>query len=344
MAMQRTKSQFARVMALDRLIRDGKFPNCLTFAADYEVSQKTVQRDVDFLRDQCDAPIGYDRNRKGFFYTDPSYLLPSVSMSEGELLAVLLAARTMEQYRGTPVAGQLGKVFAKLAEMLPDKVSVGPEMLHARFTFRGPPAKPVDAAVWAAVVRGLMDQRSLAIRYRPFGVEKADAGKESRVNPYHVANLQGEWYLFGAHAGHDDVRQFSMARIEKAALTRDAFTMPADFDATKMLGGTFGRYASGETRTVRLLFAKDVAGWVTEREWHPQQVVRRRRGGSVELTFPAKGLFEVQRWVLSWGRGVSVLGPTELKKAVSDEIRAMAARQTEDERPFLTGLRSRENP
>lgn len=120
--------------------------------------------------------------------------------------------------------------------------------------------------------------------------------------------------------------------------------MPADFDAAKMLAGTFGRYAGGETRTVRLLFSKDVAGWVTEREWHPEQSLRHRRGGQIELTFPAKGMFEVQRWVLSWGREVSVLGPTELQKAVSDEILAMAARQTEDARHFLAGLRYRVNP
>jgi hypothetical protein len=51
--------------------------------------------------------------------------------------------------------------------------------------------------------------------YRPFDKARADKGKESRLNPYHIANLQGEWYVFGVHAGHTDVRQFAMARIEQ---------------------------------------------------------------------------------------------------------------------------------
>ena len=67
--MKRTKSQYTRVLALDRKIRAGEYPNCLNFAADYEISQKTAQRDIDFLRDECGAPIAYDRVRKGF-YTD----------------------------------------------------------------------------------------------------------------------------------------------------------------------------------------------------------------------------------------------------------------------------------
>jgi predicted DNA-binding transcriptional regulator YafY len=52
--------------------------------------------------------------------------------------------------------------------------------------------------------------------------------------------------------------------------------------------------------------------------------VVRRRNGDIELSFPAKGLFEVQRWVLSWGRHVRVLAPTELRENVQEEIRLMA--------------------
>jgi predicted DNA-binding transcriptional regulator YafY len=71
------------------------------------------------------------------------------------------------------------------------------------------------------------------------------------------------------------------------------------------------------------LFDKEIADWVTEREWNPDQKVVRRRNGDIELSFPAKGLFEVQRWVLSWGRHVRVLAPTELRENVQEEIRLM---------------------
>ena len=147
MPVKRTKSQYARLMELDRKIRDGGYPNCLTFAESWGVSQKTVQRDIDFLRDQCGAPIAYERERKGFYYEDKSWWLPSVTLSEGELMGVLLAARVAEQYRGSPVAKQIERTFAKLVEMLPTKVSVNPALLYDRFTFTAPPAKPIDEKV-----------------------------------------------------------------------------------------------------------------------------------------------------------------------------------------------------
>jgi Ankyrin repeats (3 copies) len=71
--MNRTKPQLHRLLALDRLIRSGKYPNALTFARKWEVSQKTVQRDIEFLRDMLGGPLEYDRVRKGYYYSDPQW-------------------------------------------------------------------------------------------------------------------------------------------------------------------------------------------------------------------------------------------------------------------------------
>ncbi len=338
--MKRSKSQFRRLTELVEMIRSGRPSiNCLTLAAEWELSQKTIQRDIDFLRDQMKAPIEYDRERKSFCFTEPTWSMPAILVSEGEILAVMLGARVLEQYRGTPIARQLGQIFDKLADLLPDKVRIRPENLFNRFSFRGPPAKPVTPENWTAVIRALCDQRTLRMRYRTAETTATDAGKESRVNPYHVANLQGEWYLFGVHAGHTDVRQFSMARIERASVTGDSFQVPADFGAEELMTATFGRF-SGENKShlVRLLFSKDVARWVEEREWNPRQIIRRRRCGEIELSFPAKGLYEVQRWVLSWGPHVRVLAPRALCASVREEIRSMARQMQANGMPRIRSV------
>lgn len=320
--MERSKTQFSRLLELDRRIRNGDYPNCLTFSAEWEVTQKTAQRDIDYLRDQLGAPIEYDRIKKGYYYTDLHWFLPSVSMSEGELIALLLASRSIEQYKGTPVARELEKVFRKLAELLPDKLSIRPELIFTRFSFRTPPAKPISESVWAVLVRGLLNQRSVKIEYQAF---EAKNPRNWTIHPYHIANLQGEWYLFGATPDDKEVLQFSMARIHKATLTEQRFDMPQDFDSDKLLANVFGRYAVGsEEMNVRLLFDREVADWITERQWHPQQKVIKRKNGGIELSFEARGLLEVQRWVLAWGGDVRVLAPRELKKAVKLEVEKLS--------------------
>ncbi len=327
--MKRSKAQHARLIELHRMIREEEYPNCLTFAREWEISQKTVQRDIDYLRDQLGAPLAYDRRAKGFYYTEESWMLPSVVLSEGELLAVMLGSRALAQYRGTPAEAVLRRVFDKLVDILPESLSLNPVMLFTEFSFQSPPAKPVDPQIWLTVVRSLISRTTVEIVYRRFDRQAADPGRSSRLNPYHIANLQGEWYVFGVNDGHDDIRQFAMPRIEKAAGTTDRYRIPAGFDPEAMLAAAFGRFVlGGDTHMVKLLFTPDVADWVTERQWHPKQTLKLRRDGTVELSFPAKGLFEVQRWVLSWGRQVTVLAPQELRDGVQEEIKAMASGST----------------
>ncbi len=326
--MNRNKSQIARLTELDRQIRSKRYPNCITFAEKWGVSQKTIQRDIDFLRDQNGAPIEYNREHKGYYYTDHSWTLPAVIMSEGELYALLVAAKSLEQYEGTPIAAHLKRIHAKLADLLPDKITIKPEYLFSRFSFRGPPVHPVDENIWRIVVSGLLEQRVLHFVYRPFD-DTIKRGKVSHICPYHIASLQGEWYVFGVHEGYDDIRQFAMTRIVKARPTERMFTVPLAFNPEAMLGKVFGRYVgNNETpHEVRLRFNKEIAAWIIDRQWHPLQKLVRKKNGDVELTFPAASLFEVQRWVLSWGRWVSVLGPRELAKDVANEIKMMKANQ-----------------
>ena len=60
-----------RMCALRKLIAEGKHPNCRTMAEKLEVSPKTVQRDLDFMRDRMGLPIAYDQAKFGFAFTAP---------------------------------------------------------------------------------------------------------------------------------------------------------------------------------------------------------------------------------------------------------------------------------
>jgi predicted DNA-binding transcriptional regulator YafY len=153
---------------------------------------------------------------------------------------------------------------------------------------------------------------------------EADEPKDRTIDPYHIANLAGEWYVFANCRLSGQVIQFAIPRIMKARLLEETFSMPAGFDPGRLLATTFGRFAIGDTvYGVRLLFDKEVVPWVLERQWHAGQKIRRHSNGDVELSFRATGLIEVFHWVMAWGHNCLVLAPTELRKWVKDEVRLM---------------------
>ena len=52
-----------RMMRIHTAIASGKHPNASFLSREFEVSTKTIQRDIDLLRDFFGYPLEYDRNK-----------------------------------------------------------------------------------------------------------------------------------------------------------------------------------------------------------------------------------------------------------------------------------------
>jgi len=113
-----------RMMRIHSAINSGRLPNATKLASEMEVSTKTIQRDVEFMRDRMGLPIDYDAQRYGYFYTEPVDGFPSLQITEGELVALVVAEKALQQYRGTPFEKRLLTAFKKLERSLPDTVSL----------------------------------------------------------------------------------------------------------------------------------------------------------------------------------------------------------------------------
>ena len=108
-AEQFSRPPLARMMQLHAQLQARKFPNCRKLAHELEVSAKTIQRDIEFMRYQLGLPIEYDQLHFGFVYTEPVTSFPSIQVSEGEIVALFVAQKALQQYRGTPFRGAVAR-------------------------------------------------------------------------------------------------------------------------------------------------------------------------------------------------------------------------------------------
>lgn len=319
-----TRPPLHRLLVIDRMIRDGSFPNARSAAGALEVHPRTIHRDLDFLRTFWGAPLAYSPERHGFYYHDPDYALPMARLSEGELVALFLAERLLQQYHGTPYAGALASLFHKLAGQLGGALTVDLNHLRDSYSFRQVVPSEADVAVFGGLARAVQECRQLELVYWT-----ASRNQTTRrvVDPYHLASVSGEWYLVAYCHLREEVRMFVPARIQSLRETGRVFERPADFSIAGYLDGTF-RVVRGEgpPRRVRLQFSPEAARYVREKVWHPSQQLRERKDGSLTLTLKVTHLLEVKRWALSWGAECEVLEPEELRAEMREELRRMAER------------------
>src|ERR1019366_7610218 len=122
---------------------------------------------------------------------------------------------------------------------------------------------------------------------------------EKRIlDAYHLANINGEWYLFAYDHARKDLRTFVPARIQSATPTGKTFERSQKFSLEKRLRDSFGVHSGEGKFDVVIRFAPRAADYIREKKWHESQSVRDFKNGALELTMKLSSLAEVQRWVL----------------------------------------------
>ena len=87
-----------RMMKIHQAIQSGEFPNTTKLAEQLEVSTKSIQRDIEFMRDRFELPLEYNKARNGYFYSQEVSAFPTLQITEGELFALLVAEKALQQY------------------------------------------------------------------------------------------------------------------------------------------------------------------------------------------------------------------------------------------------------
>src|SRR5690554_702115 len=139
-------------------IKSGKCPNTRELAQALEVSSRTIERDIAYLRDMFQAPLHFDPKRRGYIYTEPSFEIPPLELQEGEVAALAVAARLLAQDLQTPIAPVAERALQRLIALLPGKVMIAPNQLEAALSFA-----PNTGAAAAELVRERFDQLMTAI-------------------------------------------------------------------------------------------------------------------------------------------------------------------------------------
>jgi len=318
-----TKPLLRRLVTLDQLIRSGMYPNANSAARCLEVSPRTIHRDLDFLRDTWKAPLEFSPKHNGYYYTDPDYALPTLRLTEGELLALFLSERLVNSLHRVPFGAELAAIVQKLALRLPDEISIDLNHLSAAFSIKPAASSSLDEEQFRRLAHAVRAGRQFRLTY---WTASRDETLQRVVDPYHLASIDGEWYLIGYCHLRQEVRSFAVGRIRGLKETGVNCQRPAEFEINEYLDTAFRAFrGQGKPQGVRLHFFEPAARYVRERTWHPSQHIDEQPDGSLILTLSLSHLLEVKRWVLSWGSGCRVLEPEELRSEVAAEVMALRA-------------------
>ena len=313
-------------MEIHKIIRAGRYPNCSSMAKAIEVTPKTIQRDVSFMRDQLGMPLEYHPIKHGYYYTQEVHEFPMLHLSRNDLVALFLARHALEPLRGTRLERMLADSFSKIAGACPGEVSIQWTELDEAFSVKASGVLLADVTLFGDLLDAVMACREVSFDYHKLTGSKPE---HRTVQPYHVGQIEHGWYLLAYDPGRKGMRTFALQRVTNLQVLKTKFVRDPRFNARDHLGGGFGvwSYAGEEKRKheVHIRFEGYAARIVAERQWHSTQAIRKLKadGSVIEFQADLSGVEEITRWVLSWGSKAQVLGPPELLKRVREELEGM---------------------
>lgn len=319
MATREEKFKTHRLILIDKSIRNNEYPSIKYMMDIHGVSERTIKRDIEFLRDRYDAPIEYDKERKGYYYTDSTFMIQNVLLTEGDLFTVSTIMPLMEQYKNTPLENSFKNIMEKISDMLPDQVNVNTSFLNEDVKFISDPLPKIDTIVFDTIFKSIKLKETIEFEYR--SIAKTEYTNK-KLNCYKVICQKGNWYVVGFSHITKEVRIYALSRIQNIKILNEKFEIPKSFNLSKYVDLSFGIWANKENPIeYELLFTSEINTYILEREWHSNQVIKQNEDGSVLLKFKSNQKQQVLSWVLSFGKNVTVLNPPELIEKVKEELK-----------------------
>ncbi|MBI5599479.1 MAG: transcriptional regulator [Deltaproteobacteria bacterium] len=316
-------NKLRRLLSILRKIDNRERCTPQTLSEKFDTTERNIYRDMNDL-DAAGFPILFDKEFNGYRFADPEYQLRELGLTSDELMALLISHQ---------VARSIGKPFEKAFQAILKKVHTdtsretqakarrmeGEKRFFVGIDHDEEWFKKVEKQ-YNAINEAIDRKVELEIAYKKLKDEK-ETGRT--IAPYGLVFQYGLWYVVGYCNLRKDIRVFALDCIKDFKLTERHYSIPADFNIGEYFkpGWKMRRY--GKPVEVVLRFGKEYAAWIKRRKWHPTQKIEERKDGSIIFRVTVEGTKELKWWIYHWIPFCKVLAPPELRKEMTDEMKAM---------------------
>ncbi len=298
----------------ERLLKQVPFTT-VSAARDLEVTPKTIQRDLASMR--ADGfPIVFDRVQGAYTIDGEMPDFPSSLLTAEEVVAVLVARQALIPYKGNTYAPALDRALQKISAQVAAQLKVmGHQPDQLPITFRPAGVGAIDPEVFKAAAQGLLWRKELTFKYQNFG---ADEVRLRRLQPYHLACIEHQWYLIGHDLDRTELRIFSLPRFRSVPELGPRFQLPQDFSIDAYLANSLGPFGGGDNpHKVVIHFDPAGARMLKERRWPSAFTTSPLPDGGVELTTTVAMFEDIESWILLWLGHATVIHPPALRERIA---------------------------
>jgi predicted DNA-binding transcriptional regulator YafY len=279
------------------------------------ISQASVKRDLDYLKDRLHCPLEWDRKQHAYFVRDDlmaggRFELPGLWFDASELLALLMMLHLVEGVQ----PGLLEEHVAPMKERLRSMLAAGgksAKKIENKVKLIHFAPRRVEPRHFKLVATALLEGKRLRLSYlRRDKMERT----ERVISPLQLVHYRENWVLDGWCHLRNELRSFGLEAIENVQVVAEAAVEVSADEMREHFQSGYGIFAGKANNRAVLKFTPERAQWVSLETWHPDQTACWLEDGSYVLEVPYSNDLELTMDVLRYGHDVEVLAPPQLRE------------------------------
>lgn len=309
-----SKIQIARALRLMTLLRAKSARRPKDLAAELEVSERTVYRDLGVLA-TVGMSVRFDPESGGY-QIGGDFFLPPVQLTVAEALALSVLGSQIARQGQVPFLTEAWQAVTKVRSQLPAAMREEVAGADGRITVQAARVSPQEGCgeYFETFRRAIASTRKVRCRYDG---GHADGAGPFLFRPYSLFFNQRAWYVIGHSELRDAERSFKLNRFGKAEATQYPYMIPGGWTLEKFLGKAW-RMMRGRRYAVAVRFDREAGRNMADTLWHATQTIEWEPDGSCLFRCEVDGLDEIVWWVLGYGPHAKVIAPVELRDKVCE--------------------------
>lgn len=312
-----------RLHQIDQLLNSRASVTLAEFLDTLEVSVATFKRDLEYLRDQLNAPIVYDRDINAYRFerrgaAGPRYELPGLWLDGDEAHALLAATSLLERIEPGLLGAQVAPLKSRL-RMLMSTESIDPEIIGQRIRLLQNQRRASSTRHFQKVARATLEGLRLNITHH-----NRNTGERTQreISSQRLTHYRENWYVEAWCHTREAIRSFGLDALEDVVVLATSAQLVPQEELDAMLGSGFGIFNGQDVQWAVLRFTPIRAQWVSKQIWHPEQKARWLDDGSYELVVPFTDARELVNEILWHGSEVKVIAPELLSSQTLSALEA----------------------
>ena len=287
------------------------------------VGKRQVQKDLNQMELIYEVSIAKhkDGHKVYFSYEQGSKTLRDTSMIPEEMNFVSDALLVVKRFQGIPHLDWLNDLENKLYTTS----RLGNEADRV-VSFQYNPFLHGMNEWFKPLFHAILKKTAVEITYHPFGKE----AKKLKISPYHLKQYNNRWFMIGKRNDFDSLSNFAIDRIENVEEIDFAYeALDEDFDFEEYFSDVVGVSVSDTpVMDVVLRVKEGTINYILTKPLHGSQPGKATKldDGRWEITLKVKKNYELLSLLRSFGSGIEVVSPAELRqdmKNVIDELAEM---------------------